>query len=146
MFDIVTIEPDDETVKKALKTVQDGNNIVSAPKAGYRYTALNATAMSGDGGTATKVLVVIGHAGPDTLSGETSWSNYVKKVTATVDPGWRDDKTTVYLVACSTAATGTKFAYKNISDEVKAQFPNATVWASSTVVSATDLSGDWEKI
>lgn len=146
MFDIVTIEPEDAVVKKAVSTVQTGNDIVSAPAEGYRYTALSTTLTKGDGGAAKKVLVVIGHAGADTLSGESTWSNYVKKVTATVDPGWRDDKTSVFLVACSTAATGTKFVHGNIATEVKAQFPNATVWASSTAVSATDLSGDWEKI
>jgi len=91
------------------------------------------------------VLAVVGHAGPDTLSNAKTWDSFTQQVTASVDPDWRKNKKTVYLVACSTAGDGTKFAYGNIANEIKKPFPNATVWASSTAVSATDLSGDWIK-
>jgi hypothetical protein len=112
----------------------------------YRYIAVNADTVVDKGGSGSNVLVIVGHAGPDTLSGEKTWKGFVQQVTANVDPDWRTNKKTVYLVACSTAGKGTKFVYGNIAREIKEQFPNATVWASSTAVSATDLTGDWTKV
>lgn len=146
MFDIVTIEPEDTVVAKAVKAMTtNGKAFITVPKEGYRYIAVNAHEVIGNGGDGN-VLAVVGHAGPDTLSGEKTWDSFVQQVTAEIEPDWRKNKTTVYLVACSTAGKGTKFEYGNIATEIKAKFPKATVWASSIGVSATDLSGEWTKV
>jgi len=147
MFDIITTEPEDSAVKMAVNVITTNPKaMISVPHSGFRYIAINAQHTEGDGGSGKDVLVVVGHAGPDSISGASTWSAYVQEVTAKVDPDWRKNKKTVYLVACSTAGSGQKFLYQHIAQEVKNAFPGATVWASTTAVSARDLSGDWIQV
>lgn len=147
MFDIVTLEPEDSAVEMAVAVVTTNqSDVVGVPKTGYRFIAINNVRVEGDGGSDKDVLVVIGHAGPDSISGARTWAEYVQGVTAKADPDWRSNKKTVFLVACSTADAGQKFLYRNIADEVKKAFPKATVWASTTAVSARDLTGTWTQV
>lgn len=143
MFDIVTIQATDAVVATAVKTIIEKTGYIAVPDDGYRLIAGDKCQVVGKGGSAN-TLVVVGHAGPDSISDQKTWDAFAKRVTASVDPDWRKDKTRVYLVACSTSAEGTKFGHGNIANEIKAKFPDAKVWASTTAVLATDLSGDWE--
>ncbi|NVD96660.1 hypothetical protein [Massilia sp. BJB1822] len=147
MFDIVTLEPDDAVVAKAIDTIiKVANHTVNAPSDGYRYIAGNTVTVEGDGGSQSNVLVIVGHAGADSLSSKKTWKSYMQAVTAAVDPDWRVGKKSVFLVACSTAGEGTKFGYGNMATEIKEWFSTATVWAASDPVSAKDLSATWHKL
>lgn len=149
MFDIVTIEPEDEVVKSAINLIINGKgHPIPSPGGNYRYIAVDAVHMQGNGGASCEILCIVGHADADDLSGEKTWKNYVQAVSAG-STDWKSNKTSVYLVACSTAGTdGTKFLHGNIANEIKSSFPGAKVWASSTDVGVTDsgFTGEWQKL
>ena len=144
MFDIVTIEPKDAVVLKAVHTLTEGNAVIANPSGNYRFIARNACLAEGDGGTNKEILVIVGHASPDSISHCRTWQAFKQDVTVDVD--WTTGKTSIYIAACSTAGEGTKFAYGNFANEIKAAFPNAVVWASNSAVDANDLSGDWQQV
>lgn len=145
MFDIITIEPDDSVVMAALNTIIQGKAVIAQPSDGYRVFARNALHVEGKGGS-SDILIILGHASPDSLSGCKTWTGFAEQVTASASPPWNEGKTSVFIAACSTAGRGTKFIYGNFASEVKKAFPKATVWASKTAVYANDLSGDWVKV
>ncbi|CAB3640857.1 hypothetical protein [Trinickia soli] len=145
MFDIITTEPDDSAVQTAINTVaQDKSNVVSA-KGSYVLTTPTASHTEGGGGEDRNVLVIIGHGSANSLSDCQTWACY-KKQFSHLNIEW-DKKTSVYIVSCSTAGQSySAFVHGNFAREVKATFPEATVWASSTPVNARTLEGDWEKL
>lgn len=144
MFDIVTLEPEDGVVMSAINAIVDGQGAIPGPKRNYRLVVPGALRVEGNGGTGSSVLVVVGHASANVLSGCKSWAAFRQDVGDVVP--WAE-KTSVYLAACSTAGDdGRQFLHGNIANEVKAAFPNATVWASSSNVSAGTQSGDWQKL
>lgn len=145
MFDIITIEPDDSVVMAAVNTITQGKAVIAQPKDGFRVFARDAVHVEGKGGS-SNILIIVGHASADSLSGSKTWQGFAQQVTATADPNWNADKSSVFIAACSTAGSGTKFGYGNFANEIKAAFPHAVVWASKTAVYATDLSGDWVQV
>ena len=145
MFDIVIIDSGDHVVEQAVNTIIGRTALIAVPGDGYRFIANNAVHVEGNGGTG-KVLAIVGHANANSLSGTSSWSEFVSHVTAKTEPDWKTDKKTIYLVACSTAGKGNKFIYGNFANEIKKVFPDAVVWASTTAVNASDLSGNWIQV
>ena len=145
MYDIVTLESADQTVTTAVNAITKGQGYIPAPNGHYRFIATNAVHVEGNGGTNKEVLVVVGHGNTNSLSGHMTWADFRHSVTANVD--WISNKTTVYLAACSTNKDdGTAFLHGNIAREVKSAFPHATVWASSSNVTAKTQAGDWHKL
>ncbi|WP_020476486.1 hypothetical protein [Zavarzinella formosa] len=144
MYDIVTLEPEDKVVMAAVNAIIAGNGAIPGPNGNYRFIAPGGTKVAGDGGAKNAVLVVVAHGSPDTLSSCKTWPLYKSDVTEAVD--WAG-KTTVFLAACSTAGTdGGKFLHGNIANQVKADFPKATVWASDCDVTAGTQAGNWHKL
>jgi len=143
-YDIVTLEPEDPVVMNAVNAIIKGTGAIPGPNGNYRFIAGNAVHVEGDGGANSQVLVVVAHGNANSLSGYSSWADFRNSVSVNVD--WAN-KTTVYLAACSTAGEdGAQFLHGNIANEVKAAFPNATVWASSSNVGSGTQSGDWHKL
>ena len=142
MYDIVTLEPEDAVVMTAVDAIVQGAGAIPGPNGNYQFYASGSTEAVGDGGRASTVLVVVGHGGANSLSGRSTWKEYREDVGSSVP--WAE-KTRVYLAACSTAGgNGASFLHGNIAQEVKAAFPNAKVWASSSSVSSRTQSGDWQ--
>lgn len=140
MFDIVTITPEDDAVEIAVDALMNRKTKIVNPTKGFRFVTHN-SAQEIDGGGSEQILVIVGHGSANSLSGCKTWAEYQSNVCS--DVNWKSDKKSVYIVACSTADDGEKFFYQNIADEIKKRFFGAKVWASSTVVNAKDLSGDW---
>lgn len=144
MFDIVTLEPEDAIVMTAINAIVNGKGAIPSPSGNYRLVVPGDLQVEGDGGTGSKVLVVVAHGSVNSLSGYPTWAAFRDEVGNRVP--WTE-KTTVYLAACSNAGEdGTQFLHGSIANEVKAAFPGATVWASSSDVSADTQSGDWHKL
>jgi hypothetical protein len=141
MFYIVTTEPEDRVVMNAVNAIRDGEGAIPGPNGNYKFVVPSATNTTGDGGTGSSTLVIVGHASADSLSGYTTWREYREDIGDRVD--W-DEPTRVYIAACSTAGEGSKFLHGSIAREIAKAFPKATVWASSTNVSSRTLAGDWE--
>lgn len=92
------------------------------------------------------ILIIVGHASPDSLSGCKTWTGFAEQITASASPDWNANKSSIFIAACSTAGSGTKFGYGNFASEIKSAFPKAVVWASKTAVYASDLSGEWVQV
>lgn len=146
MYDIITAESSDDAVMTAVNSIIKGGGVIPSPGGNYVFSVTNASHKEGDGGTGVHTLVIVGHGLAGELSGCKDWSTY-KSEFSSVDISWKD-KTTVYIVACSTAKEGVSnyFNYKSFASTVKKDFSGATVWASKGDVKALDQSGDWEKI
>lgn len=87
MFDIITIEPDDSVVMAAVNTITQGKAIIAKPKDGYRVFARDALHVEGAGGSAD-MLIIVGHASADSLSGCKTWKGFAEQVTASASPNW----------------------------------------------------------
>ena len=128
----------------AVSSIVRGQGAIPGPNGNYRFFVPGDQRVEGDGGTMSRVLVVIGHGSPNSLSSCKTWAEYRESVGERID--WKD-KTTVYLASCSLAGEdGSQFLHGNIANEVKATFPNATVWASSVNVGSHTQSGDWHRL
>lgn len=146
MYDIITTTPDDKTVMNAVNSIIKGGGVIPSPGGNYVFSTPNASQQEGNGGTGGHTLVIVGHGSAGSLSGCKDWSTYKSEFSGR-DISW-NSKTTVYIVACSTAAEGGSdyFNYQNFASTVKKDFPNATVWASKGNVGSISKNGDWEKI
>lgn len=147
MYDIVTIEPEDRVVQTAYNNVIGGHlGVLPNPNGNYRLVVPGAVHTQGNGGTGSAVLVVVGHGSANSLSGAANWAAYVEEV-GRDRVNW-GEKTSVYLLACSTAAPdGNAFLHGNFAGSVRHAFGNnVTVWAASTAVGAGTLSGDWVRL
>lgn len=146
MYDILTFESEDDTVKKAVNAVRKGQSGVTPnPEENYRFIVPSKLYKEGNGGENKSTLVLVGHGSANKLSGQDTWDEYKEN--------FRDyiggiTYTTIFIVACSTANEkgGNKFAYQNWAQTLKKAYPNATVWASSTEVNAETLEGDWVQV
>lgn len=151
MFDIITTELDDNAVSTAVSTVAHGAPSdcefeVASAHGNFVLTVPPRTSRTeGDGGASRDVLVIVGHGSANGLSKCATWADYKKQFEhANID--WTSKKQ-VYIVSCSTAAdSNLAFFHGNFANEVKNDFKNATVWASSTVVNARTLEGTWQKL
>jgi hypothetical protein len=144
MYDIVTIEPEDEIVQRAINCIIGREtNVTYPPKGGYRLIYRNVFHKEGDGGD-SNVLVIVGHGSPNGLSGTKTWRAYCEELTAEID--WKKGKNSIFIVACSANGKGQKFGYGNFAREIKDAYPKATVWASSSAVDANGLEGDWKTL
>lgn len=144
MYDIVTLEPNDQVVQIAQQTVIQGqNDIINGPGGNYRLITPAGVVQFGNGGAGVNTLVVIGHGGVNTLSTHPTWNAYVAAL-----PGGNGVAagpwTTIWLVSCGVGAQGgNAFAFGNFANGVRAAFPNARVWASAVAVNAHNLLGEW---
>jgi len=144
MYDIATLELDDGIVMVAVNAIINGQTFVPGPGGNYRLFAVNDKKVIGDGGANRHVLVIVGHGGANELSGCRTWTEFRQSVTGGVD--W-SNAATVYVAACSTLGEdGTQFLHGSIANDIKAAFPGATVWASTSNVRAGDLAGNWERL
>jgi hypothetical protein len=144
MYDIVTHEPEDHVVETAYNSIIGGHGAIPGPTGGYRLIVPGNTHAHGDGGAHSATLVVVGHGNVNSLSGYANWAAYQKNVNQHVN--WAE-KTHVYLAACSVnAPDGTAFLHGNFARSVKAAFPHAIVWASSSNVTARTQAGDWHQL
>jgi hypothetical protein len=143
MYDIVTLEPDNDEVKTALEKILGGqSDVIPDPKGGYTLFKPNAKPVERNGGGTESVLVIVGHGGPNVLSGKLTWREYKQAL-----PGAWTERTpkSVWIVSCSTAGEGHGFLTGNIAREVKRDYPDPiSVWASETGVDPEDLTGDWQ--
>lgn len=144
MYDIITTEDYDETVMLAVNAIIKGVGVVPSTGGNYVFRTPSAARTAGNGGKNTDILVVVGHGSADSLSGMKNWKAYQSEFPNS-GISW-DTKTAVYVVACSTSGSGNAFLHGNFARTVKAAFPRATVWASSSPVNALHLTGNWEKI
>lgn len=140
MYEIVTLQSADRVVNTAIEAIVNGESHIPQPAVFRLVTENNVQEIRG-AGTAENVLVIVGHANANKLSGYATWRAYCGQL-AQAPAG---DYNSVYVVACSTAGEGDKFGYGNIATEIKAAYADATVWASSTPVTPPDLTGHWEK-
>ncbi len=142
MYDIVTLEPEDPVVMTAVNAIRTGQGAIPGPNGNYRFIVPGDVHVEGNGGVNSHVLVVVAHGNANSLSGRPTWAQYRGDVGhGAVNWG---NKTHVYIAACSVAQGGGQaFLHGNIANEVAAFFPNATVWASSSNVSANTQNGDW---
>lgn len=144
MYDIVTLEPEDAVVKTAINAIVKGQGAIPGPDGNYRFIARNAVLVEGDGGADSAVLVVVGHGDTNRLSGCKTWSEFKGYLGGDID--WQE-KGIVFLAACATAQEGgLQFLHGNIANDIKKNFPHATVWASASNVSASTQQGDWQKL
>ncbi|MGO4486706.1 MULTISPECIES: hypothetical protein [Rhizobium] len=138
MYQIVSIDMQDTTVKEAVDTIMNGRqNYISKPTGEFELITENSASKQGNGDS-QKFLVIVGHGGPDGVSGTTTWKNYCKQLCK-----MPDEPETIYVVACSTASEGRLFLYGNFARSVKESFQNATVWASEDLVEVPSLNGKW---
>jgi len=150
MYVIVTLEMKDELVRKAINVIIKGRaGVLPGPKGNYCLFAVDAenpTQREGDGGARSDVLAIVGHGGANDLSGCSTWQQFRQRTSHVVD--WTQiNPASVYIVACSTSAEdGRQFLHGNIARNIKAAFPYATVWASSSGVEADRLTGDWQQV
>jgi len=144
VYDIITTEDDDQTVMAAVDAIIQGVGVVPATGGNYVFRTPTAARQSGNGGRNENILVVVGHASADRLSGMRNWSAY-KSEFPNSGIQW-NTKTAVYLVACSTAGQGNTFLHGNFAGTVKAAFPHAVVWASESPVNALHLTGSWVRL
>jgi len=146
MYDIVTMEPADPVVQLAYNNVIGGHlGVLPNPNGNYRFVAPGADHTQGNGGAGT-ILAIVGHGSANSLSGCANWAAYADDVGhARVNWG---EKTSVYLLACSTAAPdGNAFLHGNFAGSVRQAFGhNVTVWAASTPVGAGTLAADWVRL
>jgi hypothetical protein len=141
VYDIVTTEPEDRVVIIAVNSIVNGEGAIPGPDGNYRFAVPGSMRVEGDGGTKSSTLVVVAHASAKSLGGQQTWRSFREALGA--DIRWAD-VTKVYLAACSTAGEDpSRFLHGSIAAEVKAAFPHATVWASSTNVGSRTQSGDW---
>ena len=145
MYDILTLEPDDDVVMRAIKAVIAGRATIGGPEGDYRLLTPGDTWVEGDGGTGVEVLVIVGHGNANKLSGCGKWTLFREHFDGRVD--W-NHKTEVYLAACSTAGEGgSAFVHGHFAGGVRAAFPTRVrVWASTTAVRGRDLTGDWVQL
>ena len=145
MFDIITTQYDNSAVKEAVETVAMGKQGIIEANGSYRLTVEGRRhATEGDGGASRRVLVIVGHGSANGLSGCRTWAEYKIIFGNLIE--W-SEKDTVYLVSCRGADESFEaLGFGNISREVAKDFPDATVWASSTPVFVTTLQGTWEKV
>lgn len=143
MYDIVTLEPEDPVVMTAINAIVNNKACIAAPEGGFRFFAVNAKRAEGDGGANKHVLVVVGHGGLNSLSGYPSWAAFRDSAPDGVD--WAG-AAQVYIAACSTLGDGKQFLYGSIAREIKADFPDAQVWVSTSNVSGKTLRGDWQML
>lgn len=145
MYDILTLEPEDKVVIRAVNALIAGRTTLTHPAGNYRLLTPGGTHVEGDGGSGVEILVIVGHGSADALSGCASWPKYREHFEDEVD--W-DHKSVVYLAACSLSGDGGRaFEHGHFAAGVRKGFPRrVTVWASSTAVRGGDLTGDWEKL
>jgi hypothetical protein len=147
MFDIVTMQPEDNIVETAINSIIQGKGVIPSPNGNYRYFAVDTVHTVGDGGAGRQVLVVVGHGSPNTLSGYESWKRFKEDVNSHhKNSDIFGNKKTVYIAACSIGGEGNQFLYGNIAQEIKNDFPNATVWVSISKVGSITQSGDWQQL
>ena len=146
MYDIVTLEPGDPVVMIAINAIVAGQGAIAGPNGHYRVIMPGNVHVEGDGGVNSHVLVVVAHGNANSLSGRPTWAQFLDDVGHDA-VNW-GNKTHVYIAACSAAQGGGQaFLHGNIANEVRAFFPpNATVWASSSNVSAITQDGDWQQL
>jgi hypothetical protein len=143
MYDIVTLEPEDIAVITAVNAIKDGEGAIPGPNGNFRLFVPDNIRQEGNGGKSTRTLVIVGHGSANSLSGEKTWRGYRE----TLPGDWGYDPDRVYVAACKTAGeNGNAFLHGNIAREIKAAYPNATVWASTSDVTNRTQSGDWEKV
>ncbi len=146
MYDIVTLEPGDPVVMIAINAIVAGQGAIPGPNGHFRVIMPGGMPFQGgDGGVNSHVLVVVAHGNANSLSGRPTWAQFLDDVGHDA-VNW-GNKTHVYIAACSAAQGGGQaFLHGNIANEVRAFFPNATVWASSSNVSAITQDGDWQQL
>jgi hypothetical protein len=141
VYDIVTTEPEDRVVMIAVNAIVRGEGAIPGPNGNYRFVVPGDIKVEGDGGTNNSTLVVVAHGSAQSLGGRQTWRSFRETLGDNIS--WTDAKK-VYLAACSTAGEDpSRFLHGSIAAEVKAAFPLATVWASSTNVDSRTQSGDW---
>ncbi|HVI07295.1 MAG TPA: hypothetical protein VND65_03270 [Candidatus Binatia bacterium] len=144
MYDIVTLEPEDRKVMTAVSAIINGQGAIPGPPGGHhRFFVPGDVKQEGDGGQAVRTLVIVGHGNANRLSRKETWEAYREDL-----PGdWGGNPDRVYIASCRTVADGGRaFVFGNIASQIKAAYPNARVWASTTNVDAGAQFGNWEEI